>query len=94
MPEGIQIFDTLGNVLLDSGMSICRVIGTVQVSGAGSVSVPNGRPWYSILEKNSFEFQECGYQFSIGVNTISWTPYPFEPFSPPPADPVIIYGAY
>jgi hypothetical protein len=94
MPAGLQIFDAAGNILLDTNTSICRVYGTVQVSGTGSVSVPDGRPWYSILEKNSFGFEECAYQFTIGSNSISWTPYPSEPFSPAPDDPLIVYGAY
>lgn len=95
MPAGLQVWDAAGNLVLDLPTSITRIMGKVTLgAGSGSVNVGNGRPWFAILEENSFGLQECAYQFNISGTTISWSLYPSEPLSPAPPPPTIVYGAY
>lgn len=94
MPAGLQVWDAAGNQVLDLPTSITRIMGAVTLPGSGSVNVGNGRPWFTIIEANSFNFEECAYQFNISGTVISWSAYPPEPLSPAPPPPTIIYGAY
>lgn len=91
---GLQIFGPDGSVRLDTNTSITRVVGITTVSGTSSVSVPVDRAWFTILEENGFNFEECAYQFNISGNNISWSPYPPHALSPAGPNPVILYGAY
>jgi hypothetical protein len=91
---GLQIFDASGNLILDSDVSICRVMGYISITGNGSVSVPNGRPWFAVLNENSFNWEEMSYDFNVSGTTLSWTAFPANPLSPPPPTMNIVYGAY
>lgn len=91
---GLQIFDGAGNVILDSNNSICRVVGTTVVSGSGSVDVFSGRPWFAVLNENSYDWQEMSFNFNVSGTILSWAPFPPEPMSPVPPTITIVYGAY
>ena len=94
MPYGLQIWDAAGNEILNSSVSICRVMGYITISGNGSVTVPNGRPWFAVLNDNSYDWQEMSFDFNISGQTLSWTAFPTEPLSPAPPTMNIVYGAY
>ncbi len=80
--------------MLNSSVSICRVIGYLTISGNGSVNVPDGRPWFAVLNDNSYDWQEMSFDFNISGQTLSWTAFPAEPFSPSPPTMNIVYGNY
>lgn len=57
MPEGIQVLDPNGRVILDTNDSITRILGMVNVprGQSGGVSLPGdqGRPWWIPMSRGA-----------------------------------------
>ena len=86
MPSGIEVFGADGVLKIDQNTRISKVIGSVNISGAGNITftVPDGNsPWFFYFPSGG-----TGYAFpvfTINGTTISWTA----------GDPgVLVYGAY
>lgn len=94
MPVSLQIWDAAGNEILNSANSICRVIGYMLISGDGSITVPNGRPWFAILNDNSYDWQEMSFDFYVSGQTLTWVSFTTNSAVPSPPSMYIVYGAY
>ncbi|WP_267398973.1 hypothetical protein [Pseudomonas sp. GM_Psu_2] len=76
MPEGIQVFDENGTVVLDTNDSITRILGTAQLSrnvnGSLTADFDQGRPFFMYLSRGA-----SGYTIlpdvSISGRTLSWS---------------------
>ena len=52
MPQGLQIWDASGALVLDTNTMHTRMVGVIQGPASGSISVPifaNGRPFAAVL---------------------------------------------
>lgn len=51
MPQGLQVFDQDGTLLVDMNNRISKVVGHLKITSyAGRFSVDGGRPWFVIVE--------------------------------------------
>lgn len=99
MPQGLQVFTSGGQLILDVTDRLTRIIGQVSTGTTpGSISVPNwtsfGTPWVFIQQRNTATGinarRTC--RATISGNTLSWT---FEGLSEWQAEPAVIqYGVY
>lgn len=98
MPQGLQIFDSNGNMTLDVTDRLTRILGEFQTGTVdGSITdsaLSYGMPWIINVD----EFQDwvttaVPITFSFGINTISWH---FEPAYSylPRRNMKIMYGVY
>ena len=76
MPQGLQIWDASGNLILDTSNRIGRVLGVVTLDGNTSSSETNdglltGTPFYMVVFLGSFATYSP--TISIASNVISWT---------------------
>lgn len=94
MPQGLQIWNSSGNAILDVTDSLTRVLGMVQTSGgvnaSGSLSdarLLTGRPWFTIVLQLIENYVPT---VTIDGATISWSAEQYFPASPC----LLIYGIY
>lgn len=100
MAAGLQVFDASGNLIMDLGDRIAKVLGVLNIgnsyTGATmSGSVTDGRftsyagttPWFAIISSTFFR-QELHPVLSISGNTLSWD-FPAGSTRP---DTSILYG--
>lgn len=77
MPQGLQVFDENGNVLVDVGESFCAMYGSFVIntdSGQRAINVPRGqRIWFVIESTNNATHEMTSpYQLRLAGNVISW----------------------
>lgn len=75
MPQGLQVFDASGNVLVDTSTRLGRILGVTTITTTtGSVvdsDFANGTPfWYAI--PLSIADVEFGPDLSFSGTTLSW----------------------
>ena len=83
MAEGLQVFDSSGNKILDISDSLTKYLYVATVGpGAGSVTVAGlagGRPWFTAYRLSSNATQYLAALFTISGTTVSWTYAPGSP---------------
>ena len=57
MPQGLQVWDASGNLIIDLGSSLGRVLGVATISGSATSSIPDARlnqgtPFWVVLPAN------------------------------------------
>jgi len=91
MPQGLQVFDAAGNLQVDIGSSLGRVLGSVDTSASsGSISddgFSHGTPFFIVVT------QDEGRPPSVSISgtTMTWTYASASPYYPNIAT-TIIYG--
>lgn len=74
MPQGLQIRDANGNMILDITDRLTRVLGSFSTGTTdGShtdAALSSGTPWLHATSSNPFNVYVCKY--TITGNTISW----------------------
>lgn len=83
MPQGLQIFNSAGQIIFNTEDRITRFIGNQLIAGNGSINVPDfasGLPfWYTYLLNGILQPLETYPQVNISGTTITWstpsTPY-------------------
>jgi hypothetical protein len=101
MPVGLETIDTDGTRLLTEATSAGRIIGSVNVTGNGSISVPgfaNGRPFAIVMPRASWFDPVTGStgfgpRPAISGTTLSWT-YPSYVSAGARTPCAIFYGVY
>jgi hypothetical protein len=77
MAEGLQVFDSSGNKILDVSDSLTKYLYVATVGpGNGSVTVSGlsgGRPWFTAYRLSSSTVAYLAPIFSISGTTVSWT---------------------
>jgi hypothetical protein len=77
MAEGLQVFDSSGNKILDISDSLTKYLYVATVGpGGGSVTVPGlvgGRSWFTAYRLSSSATQYLAAKFSISGTTVSWS---------------------
>jgi hypothetical protein len=77
MAEGLQVFDSSGNKILDVSDSLTKYLYVATVGpGNGSVTVAGlvgGRPWFTAYRLSSNATQYLAAKFTISGTTVSWT---------------------
>ena len=78
MPQGLQIFNAGGDLILDVTDRLTRVLGEFETgTSSGSVSNPNlssGTPWFTMRDLGKYEMlSEASCSVSINSSSISWT---------------------
>lgn len=102
MPQGFQVFNGSGVLLVDITDRLTRIVGQVATgTTAGSITVPEfngayGTPWVFVQQRNASAnlFGKRTVKTSISGTTLSWT---FEPSQFPSWEAlpgVIQYGVY
>lgn len=90
---GIEVYDASGNAIMTMATKACRVLGSFQSSGSGSMTVAEfsmGIPFAFVLP-----FGQGGLTYaspptvSISGTTLSWT-YPSSYYGN--VDAIIVYG--
>lgn len=70
MPQGLQVWDASGNLVLDITDSITRVVAVIDVAAgaSGTYQLPEGRPfWYSC--NNNFSAVGSSYAPAVSVDS-------------------------
>lgn len=77
MPQGLQVFDASGNVVLDLGTSTGRFIGSVTTGSVGgsvtSAALATGTPFYTILLLSGADLGLKSPDVSFSGDTMTWT---------------------
>jgi hypothetical protein len=76
MPQGLQVWDAGGNLVLDITDSITRVVAVIDVAAgaSGTYQLPEGRPfWYSC--NNTFSAASSSYAPAVSVNSSNLLSY-------------------
>jgi hypothetical protein len=77
MAEGLQVFDSSGNKILDVSDSLTKYLYVATVGpGNGSVTVAGlagGRPWFTAYRFTFNSIQYFAPVFTISGTTVSWT---------------------
>lgn len=76
MPQGLQIFDASGNVILDTNVKAGRVLGTATVAASTAGSVTNaglttGTPFW-IYQASTTSYFARAPTISVSGSTLSW----------------------
>ncbi len=86
MPQGLQVWDASGNLVLDVTTRLPRILGSVQTgTSAGSVThtgLSSGTPFYFATTMANFQNSPVG---SFSGNVFSWTAG---------SDVQLVYGVY
>lgn len=93
MARGLQVFNAAGGVIFDTNDRLTRMIGSMLISGAGSITVPEfaqGGGFYFAFPQRDFNGLITGYPvIDISGTTLSWsTP------GTPQLDLLVYYGVY
>lgn len=93
MPQGMQIWNAAGVLVLDLADKVSRLSGTVNIpaGSTGSVNVPNasqGSIWYAVLVNGGSQYFPI---VTISGSTISWSP---STLLTPAVAAVMLYGVY
>lgn len=77
MPQGLQCWDSNGNMTLDVTDRLTRLLGTAETGVSnGSISDENlsaGTPWFVLRDTSDYEMlTEATCSVTISGNTISW----------------------
>ena len=91
MPQGLQVFDAAGNVIVDTSTRLGRVLGSATIGPSGSGSITNasfalGTPWCMIYNSSSFPTYEPVISFS--GTSLLWS------FAYTSSSYTIVYGIY
>lgn len=101
VPQGLQVFDEQGRLILDVGSNTTRFLGSfVANSKTGSMSFQLGEGERLFAYFNGIDGKVNNFDFTISANTISW-----EYYTPPgtqvtaykilsPGEVVVYYGVY
>lgn len=99
VPQGLQVFDEQGRLILDVGSNMTRFLGSfVANSKTGSTSFQLGEGERLFAYFNGIDGKTTNFDFTISANTISW-----EYYTPPgtqvnkilsPGEVVVYYGVY
>lgn len=96
MAYGLRVWDASGNLTLDTSTRLGRVLGYVEVTTDGSLTVPGfstGTAFARVNTTGNSVGPDAEYSWppniSISNNTLSWS-YPSSTKGPA----VIIYGVY
>lgn len=101
VPQGLQVFDEQGRLILDVGSNTTRFWGSfVANSKTGSKSFQLGEGERLFAYFNGIDGKTNNFDFTISANTISW-----EYYTPPgtqvtankilsPGEVVVYYGVY
>lgn len=75
MPVGLQVWDPLGNLIVDITTRLTKLSGTAWVSGPGnvSISVPAGNLVFATFIRGGGDGFQLNPPFiTISANSISW----------------------
>jgi hypothetical protein len=75
MPQGLQIFDNSGALVLDTNTRVTRILGTAIVSENGSMYVatsPGGRLFAYVVAGDVVNVSSVVPVVVVSGNTISW----------------------
>jgi len=91
MPQGLQIWDTSGNLVFDTNTNAGRVLGNVTVTASTAGSATNaglttGRPFW-IFQVTTTQYFTKQPAISVSGTTISWDNTAEE-------NGYIVYGVY
>lgn len=79
MPQGLQVFNASGNVILDTNVRTVRILGqfTTTPGAPGSVNIDTsqGTPWYQVYTNVLKNYDRPA--FTLSGSTLSWTAAPF-----------------
>ena len=94
MPQGLQIFNAGGDLILDVTDRLTRVLGEFETGTKDGRIIDNalttGEPWFIAIGIDAyFTYGEMGCAITINENILSWT---FSPGSR--GNKKIIYGVY
>ncbi|NIF28323.1 hypothetical protein F3J44_18300 [Pantoea sp. Tr-811] len=100
MPQGLQVWDAQGRLILDVTDRLSRILGQVATgSAAGAIAVPEfaagyGTPWAFVQQRNASanQFGKRCARVTISGTTLSWDFPGLSSWEILPA--VIQYGVY
>lgn len=83
MPQGLQVFDASGNIIMDISDRVGRVLGILRIPAGASSSLTlsgytNGQVFAAFQRDNSFVLDESGQQLgsvpniTVSGGTITW----------------------
>ena len=76
MPQGLQVWDQFGTLILDTNMRLGRILGTATIGTTnGSVSDSNlstGSPFWIVINESAFGMGEQP-EITFAGTTLSWT---------------------
>lgn len=77
VPQGLQVFDENGNVLVDVGESFCAMYGSFAINtdtGQRAINIPrNQRIWFYIESSNHQNHNMTNpYTLKLSGNILSW----------------------
>jgi hypothetical protein len=92
MPQGLQVWNAAGQLVLDLADKISRLSGTVTVAAGatGSLTIPNtsqGTVWYAALVNGGSAYAPV---VSVSGSTLQWQPGPMTPA----AGYILLYGVF
>jgi len=79
VPQGLQVFDASGNIVLDITDRLTRVLGEVNTgAAAGSVTdagLSSGDPWYIAFRVDGAMWSSADADLAISISgtTLSWS---------------------
>lgn len=79
MPQGLQVWDASGNIIIDTSTFILKEIATVSVnsgtSSSGSVSLPSGIPAILGVSTEGSSGTQVGTSYNTGTNSLDYQGY-------------------
>lgn len=77
MAQGLQVWDASGNLIVDTGDALGKVLGVATITAGTDGSVTNagfalGDPFWQCVSQATYGTHQPTFSFSAGTNTLSW----------------------
>lgn len=77
MPQGLQVWDANGVLILDTTTRMVRVAGSLNttINQAGSIQfdLGQGTPWYQVVSFVSRNYDRPLFTYDAATGVLSWT---------------------
>lgn len=77
MPQGLQVWDASGNLILDISERVGKFLGIATITAGVNGSVTNagfalGQPFFMVTTLGTLPTYRPSLTFNAGTNTLSW----------------------